>query len=127
MWKRRYDFLPTCEPFLTPELATSPDYMGWFRLNNKQYLLLDLERSRQHRCRRPRQGPINPRFGDGDAVGPTYAQSTSKDPTAVGHPHNHRLSPRRIHDERLGHDQVQPWRKETKSSINPDVYVNMKL
>ncbi|MBA0855324.1 hypothetical protein Goshw_012063 [Gossypium schwendimanii] len=27
MWQCRYDYLPTREPFLTPELATSLDYM----------------------------------------------------------------------------------------------------
>ncbi|XP_052490817.1 uncharacterized protein LOC128043053 [Gossypium raimondii] len=33
MWQHRYDYLPTCEPFLTPELVTSPDYMDGFRYN----------------------------------------------------------------------------------------------
>ncbi|KAH1120744.1 hypothetical protein J1N35_003904 [Gossypium stocksii] len=58
IWQRRYDYLPTREPFLTPELATSPDYMDWFRHNGKPYLLSALERSRQRRRRRQRQGPI---------------------------------------------------------------------
>ncbi|MBA0783087.1 hypothetical protein Gotri_000859, partial [Gossypium trilobum] len=52
--EHRYDFLPTCEPFLTPKLETSPNYMDWFRHNSKSYLLLDSERSRQRPRRRPR-------------------------------------------------------------------------
>ncbi|MBA0644108.1 hypothetical protein Goklo_028318, partial [Gossypium klotzschianum] len=51
MWQRRYDYLPTCEPFLTPELVTSADCMDWLRHNDKLYLLLDAERSRQRHLR----------------------------------------------------------------------------
>ncbi|MBA0870975.1 hypothetical protein Goshw_019613 [Gossypium schwendimanii] len=49
------------------ELATSLDYMDWFRHHEKPYLLLASERSRQHHRRRPRQGSINPR-SRGDAA-----------------------------------------------------------
>ncbi|MBA0761599.1 hypothetical protein Gotri_024225 [Gossypium trilobum] len=52
MWQRRYDYLPMCEPFLTPELVTSADCMDWLRHNDKLYLLLDAERSRQRHLRR---------------------------------------------------------------------------
>ncbi|MBA0679657.1 hypothetical protein Goari_011414 [Gossypium aridum] len=31
MWEHRYDYLPMHEPFLTLELAKSPDYMDLFR------------------------------------------------------------------------------------------------
>ncbi|KAK5825281.1 hypothetical protein PVK06_020095 [Gossypium arboreum] len=41
MWQCRSDYLPTREPFLTLELATSPNYMDWFRQNSKLYLLSD--------------------------------------------------------------------------------------
>ncbi|MFQ6637439.1 hypothetical protein Gotur_012514 [Gossypium turneri] len=43
------------------ELATSPDYMSWFRHHGKPYLLLEEARTRQHRIRRLRQHHINPR------------------------------------------------------------------
>ncbi|KAK5818757.1 hypothetical protein PVK06_023702 [Gossypium arboreum] len=34
--------------------------------------------------------------------------------------------PEGIHDRWLGHDQVQPKRKETKSAINPDMHTKLK-
>ncbi|MBA0612971.1 hypothetical protein Godav_013501, partial [Gossypium davidsonii] len=113
MWEHRYDFLPTPKPFLTPELATSPDYMGWFRHNDKLYLLPTLEKGRQHRCRRPRRRPINFRSEDGDMAGSTSALedlivmqpssgSSSQPPTQSGG----------IHNGQLGHDRSQTWRKE---------------
>ncbi|MBA0852234.1 hypothetical protein Goshw_002886 [Gossypium schwendimanii] len=49
-----YDYLPSREPFLTLELATSPNYMDWFMHNDKSYLFPALERSRQRLRRRPR-------------------------------------------------------------------------
>ncbi|MBA0700323.1 hypothetical protein Goari_005627 [Gossypium aridum] len=33
------DWLPTLEPYLTPELVTSSDYMDWFRHHRKPCLL----------------------------------------------------------------------------------------
>ncbi|MBA0798294.1 hypothetical protein Gohar_008899 [Gossypium harknessii] len=62
MWQRRYDYLPMREPFLIPNLATSLDYMDWFRHNGKSYLLSTVEISRKHHRNRPRRGPINPRL-----------------------------------------------------------------
>ncbi|MBA0772574.1 hypothetical protein Gotri_007921 [Gossypium trilobum] len=50
--------------------------MDWFRHNCKPYLLLTLERSRQHRSRRPRQGSINPRLGEDAAGGSTSVRRT---------------------------------------------------
>ncbi|MBA0877511.1 hypothetical protein Goshw_000350, partial [Gossypium schwendimanii] len=73
IWQHMYGYLSTREPFFTPKLVTSSDYMDWFRNHGKPYLLLVSEKSRQRRRRRPIQGPINPRSG-GDAVeGPAYA------------------------------------------------------
>ncbi|MBA0789621.1 hypothetical protein Gotri_026329 [Gossypium trilobum] len=83
MWQRRYDYLPTCEPFLAPELATTPDYMDWFRHNGKSYLLATLERSRQRRRRRPRRGPINPSSGEDATAGSTSTSSALKDSIVV--------------------------------------------
>ncbi|MBA0796398.1 hypothetical protein Gohar_007169, partial [Gossypium harknessii] len=34
-----YEFLPTHEPIFTPELACYPEYMPWFRVHGKSYLL----------------------------------------------------------------------------------------
>ncbi|MBA0556063.1 hypothetical protein Golob_026197, partial [Gossypium lobatum] len=83
MWQRRYDYFSTCEPFLVPELATSADYMDWFRHNDKLYLLATLERSRQCRRRRPRQGPINPSSGEDATAGSTSTSSALKDSIVV--------------------------------------------
>ncbi|XP_052478369.1 uncharacterized protein LOC105775361 [Gossypium raimondii] len=44
-WQYRYDYLPKREPFLMSKLATSLDYMDWFRHQRKPYLLLASERS----------------------------------------------------------------------------------
>ncbi|MBA0752098.1 hypothetical protein Gogos_000967 [Gossypium gossypioides] len=177
MWERRYDFLPMRKPFLTPKLTTSLGYMDQFRHNNKSYLLSASKRSRQRLRRRPRQGPINPRSRDGDAVRLTFAPSTSKDsivvqppdqcgsfifafnPVFVSQPSEHAYSfmasstswpvdsvantpsiivlsrwvilatidsTRGIHNGWLRLDCSQPWRKETKSAINPDVHVKVK-
>ncbi|MBA0552392.1 hypothetical protein Golob_023207, partial [Gossypium lobatum] len=62
--QRRYDYLPTCEPFLTPELVTSADYIDWLRHNDKLYLLSNVERSRQCCLRRSRRASNNPRSGE---------------------------------------------------------------
>ncbi|MBA0644109.1 hypothetical protein Goklo_028319 [Gossypium klotzschianum] len=62
--QRRYDYLPTCEPFLTPELVTSSDYIDWLRHNDKLYLLPNVERSRQCCLRRSRRASSNPRSGE---------------------------------------------------------------
>ncbi|MBA0735485.1 hypothetical protein Gogos_019330, partial [Gossypium gossypioides] len=69
MWQRRYDYLPTCEPFLTLELVTSADYMDWLRYNEKLYLLLDAERSRQRHLRRSTRASSNARLGEHDMGG----------------------------------------------------------
>lgn len=61
--EHRYDFIPLHEPILTLELTVSLDYITWFRHHNKSYLLLEEERTRQHRCRRPRRHRMNPRLG----------------------------------------------------------------
>ncbi|MBA0571342.1 hypothetical protein Golob_004921, partial [Gossypium lobatum] len=51
------------KPIPPPDLVTSPNYMTWFRLHSKLYLLLEEERSRQYRRRRPRRPCMNPRSG----------------------------------------------------------------
>ncbi|MBA0705364.1 hypothetical protein Golax_017564, partial [Gossypium laxum] len=86
IWQRRYDYLPTRKPFLTPELATSPDYMDWFRHNGKPYLLSALERSRQRRHTRQRRGPINPRSGEHVARRSTSAPASHREPIIMQPP-----------------------------------------
>ncbi|KAK5833012.1 hypothetical protein PVK06_016822 [Gossypium arboreum] len=70
--ERRNDFLSTCEPFLISELATSLDYIGWFKLNDKPYLLLASERSQQHRSQ-----------GDPQWVARTRSASTTEEEDEV--------------------------------------------
>ncbi|MBA0725256.1 hypothetical protein Golax_021853, partial [Gossypium laxum] len=44
MWKNQYNNIPTGEPIIIPELACDPDYMPWFRIHGKPYLLSEEER-----------------------------------------------------------------------------------
>ncbi|MBA0682023.1 hypothetical protein Goari_023783, partial [Gossypium aridum] len=83
MWQRRCNYFSTCEPFLVPELATSPDYMDWFRHNGKPYPLATLERSRQRCRRRPRRGPINPSSGEDATARSTSTSFALKDSIVV--------------------------------------------
>ncbi|KHG09214.1 hypothetical protein F383_13165 [Gossypium arboreum] len=86
IWKHMYDYLSTREPFFTPELVTSSDYMDWFRNHGKPYLLSISEKSKQRRRRRPIQGPINPRSGRDAAERPTSAPHAYEDPVAIQPP-----------------------------------------
>ncbi|MBA0747736.1 hypothetical protein Gogos_004625, partial [Gossypium gossypioides] len=54
--------------------------------NDKTYLLLASERSKQHRRRKPRRGPINPRSGEDVVVGSTSAPSALEDLIAMQAP-----------------------------------------
>ncbi|XP_040959026.1 protein transport protein SEC31-like [Gossypium hirsutum] len=64
MWENRYEYQPTREPIIVPELACVPEYMPWFRIHGKPYLLMPEERQRQIRVGRERRGPLNPRRQD---------------------------------------------------------------
>ncbi|MBA0877773.1 hypothetical protein Goshw_016503 [Gossypium schwendimanii] len=44
MWEDRYDYIPTREPIVIPKLAYVPEYMPWFRIHGKPYLLSIEER-----------------------------------------------------------------------------------
>ncbi|KAG8481464.1 hypothetical protein CXB51_026217 [Gossypium anomalum] len=79
MWEDRYDYIPTREPIIVPELACVPEYMPWFRIHGKPYLLSEEERQRQLRAQRERRGPLNPRRRDDDA-GPSTAPTQSPGP-----------------------------------------------
>ncbi|MFQ6651612.1 hypothetical protein Gotur_023869, partial [Gossypium turneri] len=39
-----YDYIPTREPIVVPELVCVPEYMPWFKIHNKPYLLSTEER-----------------------------------------------------------------------------------
>ncbi|MBA0877990.1 hypothetical protein Goshw_018802 [Gossypium schwendimanii] len=49
MWEDRYDYIPTRKSIIVPELACVPEYMPWFRIYGKPYLLSPEERQRQLR------------------------------------------------------------------------------
>lgn len=57
--------------------------MNWFKHNDKLYLLLDAERSRQHCYRRPSQTPRNPRSGEHVVRWSTFAPTPHEDPMGV--------------------------------------------
>ncbi|MFQ6622896.1 hypothetical protein Gotur_001891 [Gossypium turneri] len=82
----RYDYLPTCEPYLTSEFATSSNYMDWFRHYGKLCLLPTLERSKQYLCKRPIRGPINPKSRGHVADRLTFAPHAHPDPVPVQPP-----------------------------------------
>ncbi|MFQ6657620.1 hypothetical protein Gotur_027224 [Gossypium turneri] len=64
MWEDRYEYLPTREPIIVPELSCVPEYMPWFRIHGKPYLLTPEERQRQICVERERRRPLNPRRQD---------------------------------------------------------------
>ncbi|MBA0875573.1 hypothetical protein Goshw_003335, partial [Gossypium schwendimanii] len=47
MWEDKYEYIPTREPIIIPELACVSEYMPWFRIHGKPYLLTAEERQRQ--------------------------------------------------------------------------------
>ncbi|MFQ6654971.1 hypothetical protein Gotur_025724, partial [Gossypium turneri] len=61
MWKDRYEYIPTREPIIVSELACVSEYMPWFRIHGKPYLLTPEKRQQQIRVQRERRGLLNPR------------------------------------------------------------------
>ncbi|KAG8481755.1 hypothetical protein CXB51_026613 [Gossypium anomalum] len=82
MWENRYDYIPTRESIIVPELACVPEYMPWFRIHGKPYLLSEEQRRRQIRVQRERRGPLNLRRRDDDA-GPSTTPTQSTGPSTV--------------------------------------------
>ncbi|KAH1048369.1 hypothetical protein J1N35_039153 [Gossypium stocksii] len=82
MWENRYNYIPTREPIIVAELACVPEYMPWFRIHGKPYLLSEEERRRQIRVERERRGPLNPRRRDDD-VSPSIAATQSPGPSTA--------------------------------------------
>ncbi|KAH1106288.1 hypothetical protein J1N35_010056, partial [Gossypium stocksii] len=62
------------------ELACVPEYMPWFRIHGKPYLLSEEERRWQIRVQRGRRGLLNPRRRNDDA-GPSTAPTQSPGPS----------------------------------------------
>ncbi|MBA0875860.1 hypothetical protein Goshw_005756, partial [Gossypium schwendimanii] len=60
MWEDWYENIPTPEPIIVPELACVLEYMPWFRIHGKPYLLTLEERQRQLCVERERRWPLNP-------------------------------------------------------------------
>ncbi|MBA0756473.1 hypothetical protein Gogos_021851 [Gossypium gossypioides] len=61
-------------PIFTPELVYYPDYMPWFRVHGKPYLLGEEARAKPPHARRPQWAPRNPKRGGhnkADEVGPS--------------------------------------------------------
>ncbi|KAG8488860.1 hypothetical protein CXB51_016739 [Gossypium anomalum] len=79
IWENCYDHLPICELIIVLELAYAPDYMPWFRIHDKPYLLLDEQRRRQIRVVRKRRGPLNLMRMD-DGTGPSTVPAQSPGP-----------------------------------------------
>ncbi|KAK5839254.1 hypothetical protein PVK06_008030 [Gossypium arboreum] len=82
MWQDLYDYIPTREPIVVPELAYVPEYMPWFRIHGKPYLLSEEERQGQLHVQKERRGPLNPRRRD-DNTGPSTVPTQSPGP-AIG-------------------------------------------
>ncbi|MFQ6657443.1 hypothetical protein Gotur_027109 [Gossypium turneri] len=46
MWENRYEYIPTREAIIVPELACVAEYMPWFRIHGKPYLLTPEQKQR---------------------------------------------------------------------------------
>ncbi|MBA0613289.1 hypothetical protein Godav_013749 [Gossypium davidsonii] len=64
IWNIRYDFLPSHDAILIPELAYDLNHIPWFRIHGKPYLLGEEARRRHPHTSRPRRPPLNPMGGE---------------------------------------------------------------
>ncbi|MBA0701282.1 hypothetical protein Goari_026897, partial [Gossypium aridum] len=80
MWENRYDNIPTREPIIVSELACNPDYMPWFVIYGKPYLLSEEQRHRQFHVERERWGPLILRTR-ASKVGPSIVPMQSPAPS----------------------------------------------
>ncbi|MBA0568367.1 hypothetical protein Golob_005866 [Gossypium lobatum] len=95
----RYESDQMMRQFGCMQRIPSPPQELEYLYNNKPYLLLASERSKQHLRRKPRQGPINPRSGEDVVVGSTSAPSTLEDLIAMQPPNEAEVdeeSPKKI-------------------------------
>ncbi|MFQ6625709.1 hypothetical protein Gotur_005691 [Gossypium turneri] len=72
----------TVEMHQSDRLACVPEYMLWFRIHGKPYLLSAEERQRQLRVQREKCGPLNPRRKD-DNTGPSTRPRHSPGPSSA--------------------------------------------
>ncbi|KAG8491259.1 hypothetical protein CXB51_014433 [Gossypium anomalum] len=98
IWENWYDHIPDRKPIIVLELACTPDYMPWFKIHGKPYLLSEEQRRQQICVERERWGPLYPmRRDDGtspstaptQSLGPSIVPTQSPGPSTV--PHNHRV------------------------------------
>ncbi|KAK5843392.1 hypothetical protein PVK06_005848 [Gossypium arboreum] len=54
IWENWYDYIPTRERIIVLELVYAPDYMPWFRIHGKPYLLSEEQRRLQIHVERER-------------------------------------------------------------------------
>ncbi|MBA0788932.1 hypothetical protein Gotri_025908 [Gossypium trilobum] len=54
MWENWYDHIPIREPIIVLKLVCAPNYMPWFRIHDKPYLLSEEHRHRQIHVKRER-------------------------------------------------------------------------
>ncbi|MBA0772402.1 hypothetical protein Gotri_007786, partial [Gossypium trilobum] len=80
MWENWYDHIPTREPTIVLELACALDYIPWFKIHGKPYLLLEEQRRWQMRVEREQRGPLKPKRRDDD-MGPSTVPTQSPSPT----------------------------------------------
>ncbi|KAK5811438.1 hypothetical protein PVK06_026769 [Gossypium arboreum] len=79
-----YEFLPTCEAIVAMELDCYLEYMPWFRVHGKLYLLGKEARGRQPHTRRPRQGPRHLRSDEATEVVYVYGTERKSECYAIG-------------------------------------------
>ncbi|KAK5793394.1 hypothetical protein PVK06_034538 [Gossypium arboreum] len=85
IWENKYYHIPDLESIIVPELAGTPNYMPWFRIHVKLYLLSEEQRRRQIYVERERRGLLNPRRRDESThtiIGPINNAHTITGPNA---------------------------------------------
>ncbi|KAK5771867.1 hypothetical protein PVK06_048121 [Gossypium arboreum] len=82
IWENRYDHILDRKSIIIPKLACTPDYMLWFRIHGKLYLLSEEQRHRQICVERERRSPLNPRRMD-DGTGLSTAPTQSPGPSTA--------------------------------------------
>ncbi|MFQ6626234.1 hypothetical protein Gotur_005148 [Gossypium turneri] len=79
MWEDQYDYIPTREPIIVLELACVPEYMPWFRIHGKPYLLSARRDDDAGLSTRPKQSP-GPSSAPIQSPGPATATAPTQSP-----------------------------------------------
>ncbi|KAK5771985.1 hypothetical protein PVK06_048243 [Gossypium arboreum] len=77
IWENQYYYILDRELIIVPELACIPDYMSWFRIHGKPYLLLK-EQRRKDDGTDPSTAPTQ---SSGPSIVPTQSQGLMPQPT----------------------------------------------